>query len=440
MKVAVANAFPDDNKGGAAVTAATVDAIRDAFGDCEVGLIAVRDGDLAHRFRHTRARHRSVRVLPPPLPVGARLFAGAQTVLKSLIHLWRRPNLEMPPAFQYLLTADLVVSKGGHYFVEQSTLRGLFGLWMTAYPMAFAARHGTPTVISGATVGPLQGRGSKLVNGFVLRRMDLVMVRDPASRTECLALGLDGSKVVTLCDSAFYLRPPGDDARRRTLERLGLDGVRFAAVTVRDMPRGQRDRLYEQLWSVLQAMVGDGLIDRVVVIVQVGRPEDAGRTARRDGRIQEGSDLACSRDFVARFAEHEAMLMSEDLSPEELVGVYAGASFTIACRLHSAILSLLGSTPSFPVAVVPKVVNVFDGLGLGHHVVTFPNFSTVEVRQRIEAIAGAEETRDEMARIVRSQRERLARLPELLRATAGQGRGDRLRRRGRGRTSADGVG
>ncbi len=440
MKVAVANAFPDDNRGGAAVTAATVDAIRDAFGDCEVALIAVRNGDLARRFRHTRGRHRSVHVLPPPLPVGPGPFAGAQTVLKSLIHLWGRPNSEMPPAFEYLLAADLVLSKGGHYFIEQPTFRGLFGLWITAFPMAFAARHGIPTVISGATVGPFQRRRSKVVNGFVLRRMDLVMVRDPASRTHCLALGVDGSRVVTLCDSAFYLRPPGDDARKETLERLGLDGVRFAAVTVRDMSRGQRDRLYEQLWSVLQTMIRDALIDRVVVIVQVGRPEDFGRRAQGDGRIQEGSDFACSRDFVARFAEGQAMLMSEDLSPEELVGLYAGASFTVACRLHSAILSLLGSTPSFPVAVVPKMVNVFDGLGLGHHVVTFPNFSTVEVRQRIEAIAGAEETRDEMTRIVRSQRERLARLPELLRATAGQGRGDRLRRRGRGRTSADGVG
>jgi polysaccharide pyruvyl transferase WcaK-like protein len=60
-----------------------------------------------------------------------------------------------------------------------------------------------------------------------------------------------------------------------------------------------------------------------------------------------------------------ASVVSADLSPESLVAIYGGARMTLACRLHSAIFSLVAGTKAVVVSLDGrKSEGVYASLGL----------------------------------------------------------------------------
>lgn len=66
MRIVLANVSADDNRGGAAITAATLLALGRAFPGAEVSLLpALAIRDLRCAFRHTRQEFRDVEWLPP---------------------------------------------------------------------------------------------------------------------------------------------------------------------------------------------------------------------------------------------------------------------------------------------------------------------------------------------------------------------------------------
>src|SRR5512140_2618575 len=69
MKVVIANCYPDDNRGSAALNEAACVIAERAFPGAEIAMISVSkmQGDRAS-YRHSLAQHSEVQVLPPLLP------------------------------------------------------------------------------------------------------------------------------------------------------------------------------------------------------------------------------------------------------------------------------------------------------------------------------------------------------------------------------------
>jgi colanic acid/amylovoran biosynthesis protein len=406
--ILISNAFADDNRGGAAITGAAIEAVLSAFPDARVAAITVGSGtpDQSHRF--TRARYPDVDILPPLVEVPDGPLGGLRAILRSIRFLLVAPGRSASPAIRRLLEADLVVSKGGYVFVDRQGLRGLLSLWLTAFPVILASQHGIPTAIHATTIGPFGHRSSRALNRWILRRATLVLPRDRRSYAEALSLGLNPRRVREVPDSVFGQTPPARSLCESAAEKLGFQGVRFGTVTVL---RGSRSSEAHQqfltnLASVVRGVLDRGIVDRIAVVVQV------------DG---ETSDADTSRSFVDSVADPRVRLVCEDLPPEDLIAFYGAGSFTVGCRLHSAIFSLVGGTPAFAIAVGgAKTYGVFESLGLQGFVVPYPYFDGQALGSMIEEVVGAgEASRRAIREVVATARVAASYIPDLLRPLIG---------------------
>ena len=160
--VVISNVYADDNRGGAAITSAAVRLARTALPGCAVTLVSTaRTSQLAHEaLPFTLADHPDVVIVQAPVGPSQRTLGGLSAVLRSLgILAFPRWAGARNPAVQAVLSADLVIGKGGQVF-RGYPARGLASLWLTAFPLVLSWRCRRPraalavsVVHSGTTAG-----------------------------------------------------------------------------------------------------------------------------------------------------------------------------------------------------------------------------------------------------------------------------------------------
>jgi colanic acid/amylovoran biosynthesis protein len=349
--------YADDNRGGAALTSVAVDTVRRAFPGSRVSLITlVADAELEQTHRHTTREHPDVELLPAAIPVPSGPLGGLRALLRSGLLLAGLDGRTPTPGTIRVREADVVIGKGGQAFSVRS-LRGLLGFWLTLFPITLASRLGIPTVLYGVTIGPYRRwQPSRALAGLVLRRVSLVMARDARSESEALRLGVPRERVVQVPDTVFALPAPPAELEAEVRARVGLDGVRFGAVTIAT-PLEEDHELFDCLGHALERLLERGVVERIAVVLQTDGPTT--------------SDARASEAFVRRLGSPRVMLVRDDLSHRELCALYGSAAFTLACRIHSAILSLIAGTPAFPVSrhTTVKADDIFATLGLQRFVV-----------------------------------------------------------------------
>jgi polysaccharide pyruvyl transferase WcaK-like protein len=365
--VVISNVFSDRNRGGAAITEATVEAALRVLPGAEVVVIPVeRDADLDRSHPVTRERFPDARFLVPPLSGSG---GAIGRVLRSLVVL-ARGRRTSSPALRAIAEADAVISKGGHVYVSRPSWGSLLGLWSTAFPIVYAARVGTPTVLYSHSLGPYADRRSRALNRAILRRVDAILVRDHRSREAAMGLGgIDEARIRVMPDSAFGLDPPTAAEVESTLATAGLHTGRFVAVSVRAFAgEAASEHLLEEISALLTDLLEDGWVDRAVLVVQ--SLDDVPATCTVADRVG-------PRALVWG--------LDERCGPRDLLGLYAAARVTIAARMHGAILSLAAGTPAIGIATAGrKVEGVFESLGLGHLVVRYEQVDRSSLRALLE--------------------------------------------------------
>jgi polysaccharide pyruvyl transferase WcaK-like protein len=362
-------------------------------------------------MRHTRAAFPQATIKPPV--VGALRGSGiVGAALRGLaaarLFVGRTLNSSAFEPLASVARADLVVTRGDALFVDRRSVKGLLSICAATLPALLATRWGVPSVLSGTEIGPFTHAPSRLVCAMILKRVGLVVARNDGSRQAALALGVRPANVVVLPDTAFgFPRPRPEDARA-IAERFGLTPRGFAVVTVgTDSLLPVMDDFESRLRDLLRRVLEMALVREVAVVLQV------------DGRHI--SDRETTARFVERAADQRVRLIGDDLTPTELTALNGAAAFSLGTRMHSSILSLVAGTPTFPVAVWPKVRKLFDPLGLDDHVVSFPDFERDLMVSRIERdLASGDDARNRMRAIADRQLDELREFERLLAREAGR--------------------
>src|SRR3569832_1513560 len=164
MRVVIANCYPDDNRGSAALNDAACLIAERAFPGAAIALISAARGACAMTgaalrapFRHSLAAHPRVAVLPPVLPT-------------------RR-------------AADLVLSRGGYLLADPGGLRWRLNPYLLMLPNRLAHRLGKPTWTLPTSVIPARGWVGDLALRHLVRSFDRLALRDPKARAAAVALG-----------------------------------------------------------------------------------------------------------------------------------------------------------------------------------------------------------------------------------------------------------
>jgi polysaccharide pyruvyl transferase WcaK-like protein len=374
MRAVVSNVFADDNRGGAAITIETIRVVREALPDAAVTLVAVQSDAGAARdaLRHTLAAVPDAEVVGAAVPVGRGRFAGGRAVLRSVgaLALPRRAARHSP-ALARIADAAVVVSKGGYVFVERSSGRDLMSLWLTGFPLVFARRVGVPTVVLGATIGPLTTRRSRWLVGLLVRSASLVVPRDRQSAATARDVGVRADRLVTVPDIVFRRHRPTPDASAARAAALGVD-VPFAAVSVRGA--GARTAHVEHLAAVVGRLAADGLVRRVAVVNQV------------HGTVT--SDAAAGQALADRLDGLDVTVVSDDLDPEALIELYGAADLLLGQRMHASIFALVAGTPAFGVVSDEpgKLLGVLEMVGLEDLLAGHAGEAPEAVAERIRAV------------------------------------------------------
>jgi polysaccharide pyruvyl transferase WcaK-like protein len=359
--VVLVNHWHDDNRGDSAITYGTLMLLDKAWPDRPLVLhILNTDAEYhLHATRHVRRAFPKVTTRPSLVPTPPASGARLSTLVWFARTCWLALRLaaDRPPAeLADLRDAHAVCLLGGSNLFVQGRQRamGLARLLQLLAPAIVAQRRGVPTYLLGHTIGPLRGRSARRLARSVLRRATLITVREQHSAALLAGFGVSRAKYRVAPDLAFGLTPSKAESEA-VLERYGLKGVRFLALSVRQHPydgTDATDRLAAEVEEFARRALRERLVDRIAVVAQA-----LGPTPVED-------DRGISRRLAVAIG-NGAIFVEEDLSPTELTGIYAGAAAVVAVRLHAAILSMAGGVPAMAISYfTSKTEGVFEFMGM----------------------------------------------------------------------------
>lgn len=382
------------NPGDAAILVGTVELLRQAFGP-NIEVVAFdKDADTASRCYPWMCFH-------PPLTSGrsgcpvarwvarrgyghwvvrmrtwrlrlaakaARAFAGAL----ARVLLSKREMLSL----REYLSCDLILASGGTYLVPAYNVDP----HLTEYELIQAL--GRPLGVMPQSVGAYSGHpmAGRLAN--VLRQCVFVMVRDPQSRDNLLAIGVESALMQICPDAAFALARdqfPFLGPKRRAKNRR----VRVA-VSVREWkhysssdPNHAQRRYFDALAGLTAWLARSANAELTFISSCQGVPDywtDDAKTA----------DLVVAR--LPADVAHNVTVDRSFRGPEQLMEALCGFDVIVATRMHVAILGLCASIPVLPIAYEFKTRELFEMMGLGELVCDIDDCSSTAMIERMRVL------------------------------------------------------
>jgi polysaccharide pyruvyl transferase CsaB len=280
--------------------------------------------------------------------------------------------------------ADLFVSGGGGLLQDVTSWRSplyyLGLIWL-------AKRRRLKVAVIFQGIGPLRRNWLKKLAAKILRRVELIAVRDETSARTLMALGLPESKIQIGADAVWLLEPAADNT---LLPVLNPQPSPLVGVFLRPLP-GRKVEETPELWEAIAQGLGGFLKNQGgrAVFIPLQKPED----------------LAAA-EAVTKQLPLPAQLLTEDFSPPAMLGLIGQFDLVLGMRLHSLIFAAARGIPPVGISYDPKVAAALAQMGLT------PAFSTTlpSAPALVEALAIAwrqrEPRRVELSRLAQSNRQK----------------------------------
>ncbi|MEW5763106.1 MAG: polysaccharide pyruvyl transferase CsaB [Bacillota bacterium] len=294
------------NSGDEAMLCAIINALREKIPGVEIVVLSHRPAETAAEF-------------------------GVRAVSRwNPFRLWRE-----------LGAADLLLSGGGSLLQD---VTGPFSILYYLGVIYLARLRGRKVCLYGQGVGPLRYLHSRWLTRRIVSRVDLVTLRDPASRQELEGLGVKAPIYVTADPVLGVSTTPGDLARgREILARAGGGGQPALGISLR--PWAGAPRLVEVF-----AALGDRLSRAGWDIVFVP--------------MQGAADLAVIRQVTAKMRE-KSIVLDRVGGFRDLMAVAGCFAVAVGMRLHFLVFAALAGVPVIGLGYDPKVNRFLEQVGMG---------------------------------------------------------------------------
>lgn len=279
----------------------------------------------------------SIRKLAPDTVITVLSFDPAGTARQYGVEAVPRYNLKAVIAV--LRQADLLISGGG------GLLQDATGPASVPYYLGLAALSrfvGTPVIILGQSVGPLNMPTTRLLARLLLPFISQAVVRDETSALLLTELGYPSDRIYVTADLALSGEEPNKEAGRSLLEANGFNSNKpWIAVSLRP-------------WDDNRHLAVSG--------------KALGRFAAASGcellfvPFQASQDRAACLD-ACRCAGTGQVLDAE-VSAADIKNIIAAADFLVGMRFHSLVFAAMGAVPSLALEYDPKVTAIVGRLGI----------------------------------------------------------------------------
>lgn len=374
MKILITN-IVTLNAGDAAILYAMIDVLGAAFGDDTEFIVYDKHGDVPNRyypgliFRKLLYLTREAAQQGPFRRLDQLRFKAGLWSIKQGIPLLPHVFLnstERRDLSEYK-TADLIVSSGGTYLVENYSLAArVFDYQLSLY-------LDRPLVFFTQSLGPFSNPENRAALRPIFDESVAILVRDEQSRRNLNELGVKNKNVHVVADAAFALSDL--EALESAKSRVMESGKRLRiAISVREWkhfktvePAQGMNRYYKALRALSDHLVKKYNAEITYLSTCQGMTEYWTDDSREAQKIVEGLSPDTRKSVSVDSAFHSPAILARMLKDYDLV---------IATRMHMAILALSVGTPVLPIAYEFKMRELFERLSQERWV------------QDIEAISG----------------------------------------------------
>lgn len=244
------------------------------------------------------------------------------------------------------VNADLIVSAGGTYLVEN------YSLWTNIWDYRLSLASGTPLFFFTQTLGPFTLKKYRRAFAHIFSNSSGIALRDEKSMSHIIELGVDPSNVCIARDAAFVIEP-------KVTERPA--GPLRVAVSVRTL------RFFEANAAVQSENYQASIVAMVVEAVRKFGAEVSFLSTCQGIDEYWTDDSVFAANIAAKLPDDVLPMVTVDKKfrqPDEVAVAYQGFDLVIATRMHAAILSLVAGTPVIGIAYEFKLNELFRQLGL----------------------------------------------------------------------------
>jgi len=350
------------NAGDAAILYAMVDVLGAAFGQDTEFIVYDKHGDVPNRYypeivfrkllyltRESTAKHGPFRRLDQ-----LRFRTGLWSIKQGiplLPHIFLN-SIERRDLLEYK-TADLIVSSGGTYLVENYSMAArVFDYQLSLY-------LNRPLVFFTQSLGPFSNPENRAALRPIFEESVAILLRDEQSRRNLNELGVQNKNVHVVADAAFALSDL--EALESAKSRVVKSGKRLrVAISVREWkhfktvePAQGMNRYYEALRALSDHLVEKYGAEITFLSTCQGMTEYWTDDSREAQKIVEGLSPNTRKSVSVDAAFHSPAVLARMLKDYDLV---------IATRMHMAILALSVGTPVLPIAYEFKMRELFERL------------------------------------------------------------------------------
>jgi len=268
------------------------------------------------------------------------VFSGNPIKTRQLHNIGAVYNMNPWSVARELLSCDLLISGGGSIFQDVTSSRSL--LYYISV-VVLARLLGKPVVFYAQGVGPIRKPFNRWLLGRVANHVNLITLRDQASREFLRKLGVSKPPLQVTADPVFALQTNEDikaDIKHR-YPLLSSPATKRLGVSVRHWPALQG---YQQKLAV--ALDHFKRAGYEIIFVPMDYPEDIKESERVSACMQE-----------------EAWIITDELTTAQHLAVIAQLDLMVAMRLHALIFAASCGVPFAGISYDPKIdafLDLFD--------------------------------------------------------------------------------
>jgi len=259
--------------------------------------------------------------------------------------------------------SDVVISTGGHLLTD-AYFPAKIGMLLELY---YCSRLNCSVALFAQTIGPLNNEPYRFLTQKVLKKLDLITVRDQRSLDVLNSLGTGDVPVHFTADAAFSMRssPPRElplaDRMNENVPSLKTSNETTVTISVREISEfygPDSEERYIKLIAHLSEYLSGNMGSQVVFISTctgiTGYDKDDRLTAHR---------------VIDSMDKGSAKVVQGEYTPYDLVDIFKESDLHFGTRMHSCILAAKAGTPIVGIEYQFKVRELFKQLELENFVI-----------------------------------------------------------------------
>ena len=238
----------------------------------------------------------------------------------------------------HMKKAGLLISGGGTLIQDATSTKSLI-YYLSVIKLAI--RKGVKVMLYSNGIGPLRNDGNIRRAVKTLNKVDVITLRDPASKALLDELGVDRPQMLVSADPVFGIENFDKEKGRSILNKFDVpDDKRILVVSVRKT-RDTNAEFEDAVAKMCDYAAEKYGCYTVFVPMQLTKDEPISRN-------------------IANRMEQPSGLINIRMGVGDVISVMAAADVCIGMRLHSLIYSAIGNVPVIGISYDPKIKSFMD--------------------------------------------------------------------------------